>query len=164
MPVSFDSYSKLTMHHFKTKGPVEKDRTTLCNENCIQFITWMKTLPATGDKNPNQTFKREKNKKESPGPRKWNAQLDQCKAWLEAGAGKMSSVSISFHLIARLSCVGFSIPLGVARRSPAASGYVHATHSAVGKKMRVHFLTVPTKAKSPDWPGLETMPMPTAVL
>lgn len=57
MPVSFDSYSKLTIQHFKTKGPVEKDRTTLCNENCIQFITRIKTLLAAGDKNPNQTFK-----------------------------------------------------------------------------------------------------------
>lgn len=64
--VSTDTYSKLKIQYFKTKRPVDKNRTTLCNENYIQFITWIKTLLAAGNKNPYQTFKRGGKKKGSP--------------------------------------------------------------------------------------------------
>lgn len=37
--VSFDSYNKLRIQHFKTKGSDEKGQTTLRNENYIQFVT-----------------------------------------------------------------------------------------------------------------------------
>lgn len=58
--VSIDTYSKLKIQDFKTKRPVDKDRTTFCNEKYIQFITRIKTLLAAGNKNPYQIFKKER--------------------------------------------------------------------------------------------------------
>lgn len=77
-------------------------------------------------------------------------------------------VSISLHLRAQLSYVIFKTPPGVERQSPTASGLCtyYKLGKPVGKEMRIHLLIVPTEVQSLslDWPGFETMPVPTAVL
>ena len=79
-------------------------------------------------------------------------------------------MSFSLHLSRSCSsafiCVGFRTPPGAARWSPAASGLCtfYRFGNPVGKEMRIHFLTVPVKVQSPDWPEFQTMPMLTAIL